>query len=85
MPALESRRVRIQPLTVIAASFGASPAKILRTLNVLLSMHRDYHRSLVKSQLSGANNGSSCYGIKRYRHRPAFCIASQLLKAASTA
>ena len=36
MPALESRRVRTQPLTVIAASFGASPAKMLRTSNVLL-------------------------------------------------
>ena len=47
MPAFESRRVRTQPLTVIAASFGASPAKILRTLNVLLSMHRDYHNRLL--------------------------------------
>ena len=59
--------VRTQPRNVIAASFGASPAKILRTLNVLLSMHRDYHQSLVKSQLSRANTGSSCYGIKRHR------------------
>jgi Mn2+/Fe2+ NRAMP family transporter len=38
MPAFESRRVRTQPLTVIAASFGASPAKMLRTSNVLLFM-----------------------------------------------
>ena len=43
MPAFESRRVRTQPFTVIATSFGASPTKILRTLNGLLSMHRDYH------------------------------------------
>src|SRR5262249_53001439 len=38
MPALESRRVRTQPLTVTGASFGASPARMLRTLNRLLSI-----------------------------------------------
>ena len=47
MPAFESRRVRTQPLDRDAASFGASPAKILRTLNVLLSMYRDYHNRLL--------------------------------------
>ena len=43
MPAFESRRVRTQPLTVIAASFGASPAKILRTLNASLFIEKVYH------------------------------------------
>jgi hypothetical protein len=33
MPALESRRVRTQPLTVTGASCGALPSKILRTLD----------------------------------------------------
>jgi hypothetical protein len=47
MPAFESRRVRTQPFTVIGTSFGASPAKILRTLNDLLSMERDYHNRLL--------------------------------------
>jgi hypothetical protein len=42
MPAFESRRVRTQPLTVIGVSFGASPAKTLRTLNLVLSMPRNY-------------------------------------------
>jgi hypothetical protein len=38
MPAFESRRVRTQPLTVTGASFGASPARISRTLNARLSI-----------------------------------------------
>jgi hypothetical protein len=38
MPAFESRRVRTQPLTVTPSSFGASPARISRTLNALLSI-----------------------------------------------
>src|SRR5882724_6284538 len=42
MPALESRRVRTQPLTVTGASFGASPAKIPRTFNSLLTMVESY-------------------------------------------
>jgi hypothetical protein len=37
IPALESRRVRTQPLTVTGESFGASPARMLRTLNPVLS------------------------------------------------
>src|ERR1700674_4835153 len=40
MPAFESRRVRTQPLTVTAASSGASPARIARTLNAVLSIDR---------------------------------------------
>jgi hypothetical protein len=32
---------------VIGTSFGASPAKILRTLNDLLSMDKDYHNRLL--------------------------------------
>ena len=43
MPAFESRRVRTQPLTVTAASFGASPARISRTLK-FLSIDRDLLR-----------------------------------------
>src|SRR2546422_657795 len=35
MPALESRRVRTQPLTVMLASFGARPARTSRTVNWL--------------------------------------------------
>src|SRR6187551_59330 len=38
IPALESRRVRTQPLTVTGASAGARPARISRTLNSLLSI-----------------------------------------------
>ena len=34
----QSRRVRTQPLTVTGASFGASPARMLRTLNRVLSI-----------------------------------------------
>ena len=41
MPALESRRVRTQPLTVTTRSFGASPARTARTLNWLLSIGRE--------------------------------------------
>jgi hypothetical protein len=40
MPALESRRVRTQPLTVTGASAGASPARIWRTLNARFSIDR---------------------------------------------
>jgi len=42
MPAFESRRVRTQPLTVTGASFGASPARISRTLNALLSIEPSF-------------------------------------------
>src|SRR5262249_20439804 len=40
MPALESRRVRTQPLTVTGAAFGAWPARMARTLSSLLAMAR---------------------------------------------
>ena len=66
MPAFESRRVRTQPFTVIATSFGASPAKILRTLNVSSVHAQRLSQSFVKSQLSKAKCGSNRYGIKRY-------------------
>jgi hypothetical protein len=38
MPALESRRVRTQPLTVTGASCGARPARTSRALNSFLSV-----------------------------------------------
>ena len=60
MPALESRRLRTQPLTVIAASFGASPAKILRTLNGSLSMHGDYHNRLLTPNWAGLAVEHAC-------------------------
>jgi hypothetical protein len=41
MPALESRRVRTQPLTVIGVSFGAAPARMARTSNVESVMRRE--------------------------------------------
>src|SRR5438128_946683 len=42
MPALESRRVRTQPLTVTGASCGAWPARISRPLNSFLAMIESY-------------------------------------------
>src|SRR5262249_36530951 len=42
MPALESRRVRTQPLTVTGASWGAWPARISRTLNSRFSITREF-------------------------------------------
>ena len=42
MPALESRRVRTQPLTVTGASAGASPARMARTSNAVWVMDRDW-------------------------------------------
>jgi hypothetical protein len=44
MPALESRRVRTQPLTVTAASEGARPARISRVLNCFLCIDRQLQR-----------------------------------------
>src|SRR3989442_13073326 len=44
MPAFESRRVRIQPLTVTGTSFGAFPARISRTLSARLSIDRELPR-----------------------------------------
>src|SRR5580704_6001716 len=38
MPAFESRRVRTQPFTVTAESFGAAPARISRTLKAVSFM-----------------------------------------------
>ena len=57
MPAFESRRVRTQPFTLIATSFGASPTKILRTLKSSSVHAQRLSQSFVKSQLSKAKCG----------------------------
>src|SRR5437764_15130747 len=44
MPALESRRVRTQPLTVTLSSCGAWPARMARTLSSVLSIERELRR-----------------------------------------
>src|SRR5215467_3247605 len=44
MPALESRRVRTQPLTVTGTSAGARPARISRVLNSRVCIDRELQR-----------------------------------------
>src|SRR5262245_41392407 len=56
MPAFESRRVRTQPLTVTSASFAASPARIARTLNSLLSMERSDRSQVTLSSQDSDDN-----------------------------
>src|SRR5258708_35947374 len=59
MPALESRRVRTQRLTVIRASGGARPARISRVLNSRLCIDRELQR---QSDLSSSCPAEVCDG-----------------------
>ena len=61
MPALESRRVRTQPLTVTGVSFGASPARMARTLSSVLSIARELIRrsGLVQAAAPGPHGAIS--------------------------
>src|SRR6266436_1924891 len=59
MPALESRRVRTQPLTVTGTSGGARPARISRVLNSFPCIDRELQR---QSDLSSYCPGEVCDG-----------------------
>src|SRR5215467_743088 len=61
MPAFESRRVRTQPRTVTGVSFGASPDRMARTLNSVLSIARELIRRSGVVQMRVSWRGPSSF------------------------